>query len=296
MTEVYERASEAAEFIKNLVSPELQQPRVAIVCGSGLGGIVEVLEPSPQVHIDYVDIPFFLKSTVAGHAGKLIAGFIGKTPVMCMAGRFHSYEGYDVKDTIFPIRVFALLKAEYLIATNAAGGMNDRYKVGDIMLLKDHINIPGLAGLHPLKGPNDARFGVRFVGLSDAYDHDLRHRFFKAAETLRIDRAIHEGVYSFVSGPTYESRAEVRYLKSIGADAVGMSTVPEVIVARHCDMKVLAFSLITNVAVVENVPSGREKLAQSLSEGKATHEEVVMAGLEAAKDVQELVRELVAGL
>jgi purine-nucleoside phosphorylase len=296
MSDTYEKTLTAADFIKSRLPTELQHPKVAIVCGSGLGGIVEELEPSPQVHINYVDIPNFLKSTVVGHAGKLIAGFIGKTPVLCMAGRFHSYEGYDIRDTVFPIRVFAVLKAEYLIATNAAGGINENYRVGDIMLLNDHLNIPGLAGLHPLKGHNDERFGVRFLGISDAYDHDLRHKFFKAAEAAKIGRTIHEGVYSFVSGPTYESRAEVRYLKSIGADAVGMSTVPEVIVARHSDIKVLALSLITNVAVIDSVPSGREPLQKSLSEGKATHEEVILAGLEASKDVQVIVSQLVKGL
>lgn len=296
MTDTYENALTAADVIRSKLPLELQCPKVAIVCGSGLGGIVDELEPSPQVHLNYVDIPHFLKSTVAGHAGKLIAGFIGKTPVVLMAGRFHSYEGYDIKDTVFPIRVFAVLKVQYLIATNAAGGINEKYRIGDIMLLNDHINIPGLSGLNPLKGYNDERFGVRFVGISDAYDHDLRHGVYKAAEALNVSRPIHEGVYSFVSGPCYESRAEVRYLKSIGADAVGMSTVPEVLVARHSNLKVLAVSLITNEAVVDPIPSGRETLQKSLSQGKANHEEVMQAANEASKDIQAIVSQLVKSL
>ncbi|ANB12710.1 purine-nucleoside phosphorylase [Sugiyamaella lignohabitans] len=239
-----------------------------------------------------------LTNLVAGHAGRLVAGLLGpeKTPVICMAGRLHTYEGYDIKDTVFPIRVFVALKIQCLIVTNAAGGLNPDYKVGDLMLLTDHVNLPGLAGLHPLKGPNDDRFGPRFPALSDAYDHDLRAAFFKSADNLGIKRTIHEGTYAFVSGPTYETRAEVRFLLAVGADAVGMSTVPEIIVARHSGLRVLALSLITNAAVSEKIPSAREPLNASLSEGKATHQEVVDAGNEAAKDVQAIVGRLVSAL
>jgi purine-nucleoside phosphorylase len=158
------------------------------------------------------------------------------------------------------------------------------------------VNIPGLAGMHPLKGANDERFGPRFTALSDAYDHDLRAAFFKAADKLGIRRPIHEGTYVFVSGPTYETRAEVRFLRVIGGDAVGMSTVPEVIVARHSGIKVLALSLITNVSVHHKTPTARQPLQVPLSQGKATHQEVVEAGKEAAKDVQQIVMTMIADL
>lgn len=199
---------------------------------------------------------------------------------------------------MFPIRVFQQLGIETIILTNAAGGINQSFKVGDIMIINDHISIPGLAGLNPLKGPNDDRLGPRFPALSDAYDHELRAKFLKAAESLGVEkrRSIHEGTYVFVSGPTYESRAEVRFLQTIGADSVGMSTVPEVVVARHAGIKVLALSLVTNIAVVEPVPSAREPLKQSLETGKATHAEVIEAGNEAAKDVQDIVEQVVGQL
>lgn len=194
------------------------------------------------------------------------------------------------------MRAFAAFGIENLIVTNAAGGLNQSFKVGDIMLLNDHINLPGLAGLHPLKGPNDDTLGPRFLALSDAYDHELRYKFHQIAEQEKVSRSIHEGTYAYVSGPTYETRAESRYLLTIGADAVGMSTAPEVIVARHQGLRVLALSLITNIAVVEKPAAATTPSVKDLSEGKANHAEVVEAANEAASDIQKVISKLVQTL
>lgn len=294
----FDKATEAVNAIRAGVPEELSHPRVAIILGTGLGGLADTLDQQSKVEIPYGEIPNFRQSTVAGHSGKLILGYMGerKVPVVCMAGRLHTYEGFDIKDTVLPVRVFNLLGVQTLVATNAAGGLNQSYKVGDIMLLDDHINLPGLSGLHPLKGPNDERFGERFTALSDAYDLELRAKFFQTADELKITRSIHEGTYAYVSGPSYETRAECRFLIAGGADAVGMSTVPETVTARHGGMRVLALSLITNVSVIEKVKSAREVQAKSLSEGKANHEEVLEAGKEAAKDIQSIVARFVGGL
>ncbi|KAI9718977.1 MAG: hypothetical protein M1812_003862 [Candelaria pacifica] len=192
-----------------------------------------------------------------------------------------------------------------IIVTNAAGGLNKDYTVGDIVVLQDHLNLPGLVGFNPLRGPNADDFGVRFPPLSDAYDLELRrfaHRAWNELEGKSSKRRLHEGVYAFVGGPSYETRAECRMLQSLGADVVGMSTVPEIVVARHCHLRVLALSLVTNNAVVDAGPRGDDvevdgvtgrALNLTLEKGKATHEEVLAAGREAAKDMQKLVHQLV---
>lgn len=262
-----------------------------IICGSGLGGIANILADEPKVEISYKDIPGFKSSTVAGHAGKLIFGLIGanKVPVMCMLGRLHFYEGYTFQETTFPIRLAKRLDVSTVVVTNAAGGVREGFVPGDLMLIEDHINFPGLAGYHPLRGPNLAEFGPRFQPLSDAYDFDLRKLFYtKARVELGITRNIYEGTYMFAAGPTFESRAEVRMIRTLGGDAVGMSTVPEVIVARHSGMKVLALSLITNSGVGEKPPSVLEENPKALDEGMACHEEVLEAANEASKDVQRI--------
>lgn len=262
-----------------------------IICGSGLGGIANILADEPKVEISYNDIPGFKSSTVAGHAGKLIFGLIGanKVPVMCMLGRLHFYEGYTFQETTFPIRLAKRLDVSTVVVTNAAGGVREGFVPGDLMLIEDHINFPGLAGFHPLRGPNLAEFGPRFQPLSDAYDFDLRKLFYtKARVELGITRNIYEGTYMFAAGPTFESRAEVRMIRTLGGDAVGMSTVPEVIVARHSGMKVLALSLITNSGVGEKPPSVLEENPKALDEGMACHEEVLEAANEASKDVQRI--------
>jgi len=208
----------------------------------------------------------------------------------------------------FATRVCKLLGVETMIVTNAAGGLNQTYRVGDIVCLNDHLNMAGLVGIHPLRGPNIEEFGTRFPPLSDAYDLDLRVRTHKAWAKLGLDkqeRRLHEGVYAFVAGPTYETRAECRMLSTLGADVVGMSTVPEIIVARHAGMRILAFSLVTNVAVLEAGARGndaeiqtmnRAELTEHLSQGKANHKEVLEAGREAAKDMQALVKQILSDL
>ncbi|GME77400.1 unnamed protein product [Ambrosiozyma monospora] len=279
-------------------STKLQKPKVLIVCGSGLGGISEILQ-GETIKIPYGSIPGFKTSTVPGHDGSLLFGLIGenKVPVMCMVGRLHFYEGYDFKEATFPIRVASLLGVEYLLVTNAAGGINSTYKPGDLMIINDHLNLPGLGGFHCLRGGNLSKFGPRFQPLSDAYDFNLRLKFLQIArDTLKLTRAIHEGVYCYASGPTFESRAEVRMIRAIGGDAVGMSTVPEVIVARHSGLKVFGLSLITNAGLGEPPVSALEAYEKGLTTesvvdqaaGMASHSEVLESADAASKDVKKL--------
>lgn len=207
----------------------------------------------------------------------------------------------------FAVRVCKLLGVETIVLTNAAGGLNPAYNIGDIVCLSDHLNLAGLVGFHPLRGPNDDDFGVRFPPLSDAYDLQLRQRAHDAWAELRRQtpstRSMHEGVYAFVAGPTYETRAECRMLRQLGADVVGMSTVPEIITARHSSMRVLAFSLVTNVSVLDPVPRGddpelrdmsQQEMQDYLARGRANHEEVLEAGKLAAIDMQGLILRLVS--
>ncbi|KAJ5099141.1 purine nucleoside phosphorylase [Penicillium argentinense] len=295
----YERAAEAVSFLTSSLPEGLRKPQVAIVCGSGLGGLAETVQADPRAEYDYTSIPHFPRPTVAGHAGKLVFGFLGqKIPAVLMVGRAHYYEGHSMDQVTFPIRVFKLLGVDTVVLTNAAGGLNSEYSVGDITLLNDHIFLAGLAGVHPLRGPNDEDFGVRFPPLSDAYDLELRrhvHRAWNEIKPSQGSRKLHEGVYAYVGGPTYETRAESRMLRMMGADVVGMSTVPEIVTARHCGLRVLAISLVTNNAVLAPVPRGDEQLLQDkaavelnalLEEGKAGHEEVLEAGRTAAVDMQ----------
>ncbi|KAL4912282.1 nucleoside phosphorylase domain-containing protein [Aspergillus aurantiobrunneus] len=302
-----EKTNEAFNFIKRFLPKSVQSPRVAIVCGSGLGGLANTIDSELRVEIDYSDIPYFPHLTVPGHAGKLVFGLLDKkAPAVLMVGRAHYYEGHSIDQVTFPIRVFKLLGVDTIILTNAAGGLNPDYAVGDIVLLNDHVFLAGLAGTHPLRGPNCEEFGPRFPPLSDAYDLDLRRQVHKA--WIRVmdpisKRRLHEGVYAFVGGPSYETRAECRLLRQLGADVVGMSTVPEIIVARHCGIRVMAFSLVTNNAVLSPVPRGDDHLIQGrdaeelnaiLQEGKANHGEVLEAGRSAAQDMQTLVVHVVS--
>ncbi|CEO58491.1 Putative Purine nucleoside phosphorylase I, inosine and guanosine-specific [Penicillium brasilianum] len=298
----FDRANEAVAFLRSSLPEELQSPKVAIVCGSGLGGLADTVHAEGRAEYDYASIPHFPRPTVAGHAGKLVFGLLGrKIPAVLMVGRAHYYEGHSMDQVTFPIRVFKQLGVDTVVLTNAAGGLNSDYCVGDIVMLNDHIFLAGLAGVHPLRGPNEDEFGVRFPPLSDAYDLDLRrqvHQAWKQVIPAQSTRKLHEGVYAFVGGPTYETRAESRMLRMLGADVVGMSTVPEIVVARHCGLRVLAFSLVTNNAVLAPVPRGDEQLLQGkdagelnaiIEEGKAGHEEVLEAGRNAALDMQKLV-------
>ena len=218
------------------------------------------------------------------------------------------YEGHSMETCTSATRVCKLLGVLTMIVTNAAGGLNPDYSVGDIVLLSDHLNIPGMVGMNPLRGPNHDDFGVRFPPLSDAYDLELRRRAHRAWTKLGLDkgaRKMHEGVYAFLAGPTYETRAECRMLRLLGADVVGMSTVPEIVVARHSGLRVLAFSLVTNVSVLEPTVRAddrelegmsREELDAYLSRGRANHEEVLEAGKQAAIDMQGLVLRIASEL
>lgn len=230
--------SNAARYIK---SKAKHKPSIGLILGSGLGVLADEIEEA--VKIKYEEIPDFPVSTVEGHAGQLVIGTLGNIQVVAMQGRFHFYEGYSLDKVTFPVRVMKELGVDTLIVTNAAGGVNESFRPGDLMIISDHINY---MGTNPLIGPNDAALGVRFPDMSAAYDKDLRRLAKQTAEELNI--SVQEGVYTAVSGPSYETPAEVRFLRTIGSDAVGMSTVPEVIVARHSGLRVLGVSCISNAA------------------------------------------------
>ena len=240
----YEAASEAADTISvRFPTP----PRAVLILGSGLGGLADRIEDGTR--IPYAEIPHMPRSTAPGHAGQLVLGMLGGISVAAMQGRFHLYEGYTPQQVVFPLRVLRLLGAEFLFATAAAGGLNPAFAAGSLMLVRDHIGFPVLAGLNPLRGPNDERFGERFPALTQAYDPQLRAVASAVARAQGV--TLHEGVYAMVSGPSFETPAELRALRSLGADAVGMSTVPEVIAARHMGMRVLAACVITNAALAD---------------------------------------------
>lgn len=203
------------------------RPKIGVICGSGLGSLAESLLNADV--FPYHTIPNFPVSTVEGHAGQMIFGTINNIPVMCMQGRFHYYEGYPLAKCSMPIRVMKLVGVTHLIATNAAGGLNESYNVGDIVIVKDHINLMGFAGNNPLQGPNDIRFGPRFPPMNKAYDIEMKRHVFDIAKELGIDDQVHEGVYTCLGGPNYETVAELKMLKILGVDCVGMSTVHEVI-------------------------------------------------------------------
>lgn len=219
-----------------------RKPKVGIILGTGLGPLVEEIDE--QASIEYEKIPNFLKSTATGHRGRLVCGELGSVPVMAMEGRFHAYEGYPMQQITLPVRVMKALGAELLIVTNACGGMNPNYARGDIMVIEDHIN---LMGSNPLIGINDDNLGPRFPDMSQPYDREL---IDKALEIARRENfAAHKGVFVAVLGPNLETRAEYRFLRQIGADVVGMSTVPEVITAVHCGLRVLGCSIVTDICL-----------------------------------------------
>lgn len=231
----YQQYQEAAEYLRPLI-PE--GTKVAITLGSGLGQLADKISNARV--IPYADIPNFPRSTAIGHKGNLIVGDLEGSPVVAMQGRFHYYEGYPMDKVTFHVRVFKLLGIEYLFVSNAAGGICEQYKVGDLMIIRDHINMLP----NPLIGPNMEEFGPRFPDMTRPYDRELISRAEKVARALDIP--VHKGVYVAGTGPSYETPAEYKYFGIIGATAVGMSTVPEVIVARHCDLRVFGMSVITN--------------------------------------------------
>lgn len=239
------------------------QPTIGLVLGSGLGGLADAIEDA--VSIAYEDIPGFPVSTVHGHSGRLVIGLLEGKPVLCQQGRTHFYEGYNMAQVTFAMRVMYFLGIETVILTNAAGGLNPHFHAGDLMLMTDHINFLGMSGSNPLMGKNDDTIGPRFPGMAQTYDRALRTLACQVAEEHGIP--LQQGVYVGLSGPMFETPAEVRMLRILGADAVGMSTVNEVSVARHAGMRVLAFSSITNVAI-DQIDTERE----------TNHEEVLEIG------------------
>jgi purine-nucleoside phosphorylase len=278
--ELDRRISEATDFIRSRLAdePSLASPKLAVVLGSGLGGVAEMLDASPRVTIAYGDIPNVPISSVEGHAGKLVAGTVHGTPTMLLSGRAHPYEGYSQRESTLLLRAVLALGANTVVLTNAAGGLSPDLEPGDVMLITDHLN---LSGDNPLRGPNLDRFGTRFPEMTDAYDPALRAAAKESS--ARTGVALREGIYIMLTGPAFETRAEMRMLRGLGGDAVGMSTAHETIVARHAGARVLAFSLITN------------KATEDVAEG-ATHQEVLEMGRVGAERLVTLMGDLLPRL
>ncbi len=269
----YEKAEQAARFIRERYKDQLQ---IGLVLGSGLGAFADEIEDS--VKIPYEDIPGFARSTVEGHAGRLVLGKIEGVNVSAMQGRFHFYEGYSLNDVTFPHRVMGLLGVKSLIVTNAAGGINVDFQPGMLMLICDHLN---LMGTNPLIGKNDDRFGTRFPDMTEVYNRDYQEMTIEEANKMNLN--LRRGVYAALTGPSYETPAEIRLLRILGADAVGMSTVPEAIVARQMGIKVLGISCITN-------------LAAGVTDEPINHEEVIETGEKVKGIFKELLRRVIPGL
>jgi purine-nucleoside phosphorylase len=258
-----------------------QRPAIGLVLGSGLGSLADEIQE--RVVVPYDTIPNWPRSTVPGHHGQLVLGTLEGQPVIAQQGRAHFYEGYAMQQVTFPIRVMVALGIDTLILTNAAGGLDPAYRVGDVMCIEDHINFPGMAGHNPLTGPNEESLGPRFVGMSQAYDRRLRALATEVAG--RHGLQLRHGVYVGLAGPNFETPAEIRMLRILGAHAVGMSTVHEVLVARHAGVRVLAFSGITNVAI-DTVDTDQD----------ADHEEVLEAGKIIVPRLAGLVRGILRAL
>jgi purine-nucleoside phosphorylase len=269
-TGLYERAEHAARVIRARTKLE---PRIALVLGSGLGGFADEFEEA--VAVPYEEIPGFMRSTAQGHAGRLVIGKVNEVPVLAMQGRVHYYEGYSLEEVTFPVRTFKLLGAKTLILTNASGGINVQLSQGTLMVISDHLN---LMGDNPLRGPNDDRFGPRFPDMTAVYSHELQALVVEEAKALGVE--VRRGIYGALSGPSYETPAEIHLLRSLGADAVGMSTVPEAIVARHMGLEVLGISCITNMAA-------------GISDEPIKHEDVMATGDRVRETFAQLVRRVV---
>ncbi len=266
---MYEKTAETKRFIETLTG---LKPEIGIVLGTGLGNFTSQMEISHS--IPYENIPNFPVSTVQGHQGRMIFGKVGGKTCLALQGRFHYYEGYSMQEVTFPVRVLAAMGIRYLFLSNASGGTNPSYSVGDVMIIEDHIN---LTGQNPLRGPNDERLGPRFPDMSEVYDKKL----IALAKKVAAEKAIHYqcGVYAAVTGPNYETPAEYRYIRKIGADAVGMSTVPEAIVARHMGLPCFAVSVISDLGVEGKIE-------------KITHEGVI----DAASLAEPLMTKMIIGM
>ena len=272
-TSLYERAEHATRVIRSRTSVE---PRIAVVLGSGLGGFADDFDEA--VAIPYTDIPGFVRSTAQGHAGQLVIGKVDSVPVLAMQGRMHYYEGYSLEEVTFPIRAFKLLGIKTLVLTNAAGGINVQLTQGALMVISDHVN---LMGVNPLRGPNDERFGPRFPDMSAVYSAELQELVVEEAKAINVE--VRRGIYGGLTGPSYETPAEIHLLRNLGADAVGMSTVPEAIVARHMGIEVLGISCITNMAA-------------GISDEPINHEEVMATGDRVRGTFTELLRQVISAI
>jgi len=272
-TTLYDRATEAALVIRSRAGVDVS---VAIVLGSGLGAFAEDL--TDAVTIPYQEIPGFARSTVEGHPGRLVIGKIGEVAIAAMQGRFHFYEGYSLEEVTFPTRVLKLLGVHTLLLTNAAGTLNIEFTPGSLMLISDHLN---LLGENPLRGENDPRFGPRFPDLTSVYAPDLQSVVIDEAKAMGLN--VRRGIYAALAGPSYETPAEIHMLRNLGADAVGMSTVPEAIVARHMNMRVVGISCITN-------------LAAGVSDALVDHSQVMATGERVRAQFSELLRRVLPRL
>ena len=274
ISDLYARAEHAARTIRARVNTD--DVHVAIVLGSGLGGLAEDFQDS--TNIPYSEIPGFVASTAEGHAGQLVIGKLDNFPLMAMQGRVHFYEGYSLEEITFPIRVFKLLGVKTVVLTNAAGGIDVELSQGALMVISDHLN---LMGVNPLRGPNDERFGPRFPDMTEVYSRELQEIVIEEARDMEVE--VRRGIYAALSGPSYETPAEIHMLRTFGADAVGMSTVPEAIVARHLKMNVLGISCITNMAA-------------GISDQPINHEEVMETGNRVRATFAQLLRRVIARL
>lgn len=272
---LYERAEHAARFIRSRL-PAAADARVALVLGSGLGAFADSLEEAQA--LDYGEIPGFTRPTVEGHAGRLVVGRTGEATVAAMQGRFHFYEGHALEEVTFPVRALGLLGVKTLVLTNAAGGLNNAFEQGALVVISDHLN---LMGASPLLGKNDPRFGPRFPDMSEVYDREYQDAAICEAHAMGVE--LRRAVYAALSGPSYETPAEIRMLRLLGADAVGMSTVPEAIVARHMGLRVLGISCITNMAA-------------GVLDKPINHEEVIETGERVRETFAELLRRVIPKL
>lgn len=267
---------QAVQYVKERLA---RQPLVGMVLGSGLGGLADKV--GAPVSIPFHEIPFWPQSTVQGHSGRLVAGELFGLPVLVQQGRAHFYEGYSMAEVTLPVRVMKRLGIDILVLTNAAGAIHPAFEPGDVMLITDHIALVGMTGFNPLRGPNLDEFGPRFPDMSQIYDRELRKAALQVANRQNIN--LHEGVYCGLAGPSFESPADLRFLRTIGADAVGMSTVPEAIVARHSGMRVLGLSGISNKANLDG-------------DTLTTHEEVLEAGRLIVPKLEKIIEGVLSSL